>query len=202
MTHRLRALSWLIIVALSFTSLHAQRKNKDPFARSARLPDMSVGLLFNANTQVKYKIPGGSLALNTTFYHYDWRFLVGLEFITNIKQHTPTVLIERDPEVIEDQSNFKRLIYNQMGFGLRGGYIVNENFYFTLGGGVELLEQMREMRAIESSELPETFLQNANKNVALFYLKYGLQYKYRYWIYDLFFSSRGVGVGVNYFFNG
>ena len=202
MTHRLRALSWLIIGALSFTSVHAQRKNKDPFARSARLPDMSVGLLFNANTQVKYKIPGGSLALNTTYYHYDWRFLVGLEFITNIKQHTPTVLSERDPEVIEDQSNFKRLIYNQMGFGLRGGYIVNENFYVTLGGGVELLEQMREMRAIEGSELPETFLQNANKNVALFYLKYGLQYKYRYWIYDLFFSSRGVGVGVNYFFNG
>ena len=118
-------------MALSFTSLHAQRKNKDPFARSARLPDMSVGLLFNANTQVKYKIPGGSLALNTTYYHYDWRFLVGLEFITNIKQHTPTVLSERDPEVIEDQSNFKRLIYNQMGFGLRGGYIVNENFYLT-----------------------------------------------------------------------
>ena len=202
MTHRLRALSWLIIVTLSFTSVHAQRKNKDPFARSARLPDMSVGLLFNANTQVKYKIPGGSLALNTTYYHYDWRFLVGLEFITNIKQHTPTVLSERDPEVIEDQSNFKRLIYNQMGFGLRGGYIVNENFYVTLGGGVELLEQMREMRAKDGSELPETFLRNANKNVALFYLKYGLQYKYRYWIYDLFFSSRGVGVGVNYFFNG
>ena len=177
-------------------------KTRIPLRVQRVYPAFILGLLFNANTQVKYKIPGGSLALNTTYYHYDWRFLVGLEFITNIKQHTPTVLSERDPEVIEDQSNFKRLIYNQMGFGLRGGYIVNENFYVTLGGGVELLEQMREMRAIEGSELPETFLQNANKNVALFYLKYGLQYKYRYWIYDLFFSSRGVGVGVNYFFNG
>ena len=183
-------------------SLCAQRKNKDPFARSARLPDMSVGVLFNINSQVKYKVPGGSISLNTTYYHYDWHFLLGLEFITNIKQHSQTVLNELDPEVIEDQSNFKRLIYNQMGFGLRGGYIVNENFYFTLGGGVELLEQMREMRAIKGSDLPEKFIRNGDKNVLLPYLKYGLQYKHRYWIYDLFFSSRGVGVGVNYFFNG
>ena len=182
--------------------MHAQRKNKDPFARSARLPDMSVGLLFNANTQVKYKVPGGSLALNTTYYHYDLRFLVGLEFIKNIKQHTPTVLRENDPEVVEDQSAFKRLIYNQMGFGLRAGFILNENFYLSLGSGIELLEQMREMRAKEGSNLPITFLRNGNKNVSLFYLKYGLQYKRRYWIYDLFYSSRGVGVGVNYFFNG
>ena len=202
MTHSLRPFSWLIIVVLSFTSIHAQRKNKDPFARSARLPDMSVGLLFNANTQVKYKVPGGSLALNTTYYHYDLRFLVGLEFIKNIKQHTPTVLRENDPEVVEDQSAFKRLIYNQMGFGLRAGFILNENLYLSLGSGIELLEQMREMRAKEESNLPITFLRNGNKNVYLFYLKYGLQYKHRYWIYDLFFSSRGVGVGVNYFFNG
>ena len=202
MTHSLRAFFRLFIVLLCFTKVHAQQKNKDPFARSARFPDISLGVLFNANTKVKYKIPGGSLAFNTTYYHYDWRFLVGLEFITNIKQHTPTVLSERDPEVIDNQSNFKRLIYNQMGFGLRGGYIVNENFYFTLGGGVELLEQIREMRAREGSDLPKTFLRNTNKDVSLFYLKYGLQYKYRYWIYDLFFSSRGVGVGINYFFNG
>ena len=202
MTHSLRALSWLIIVILSFASVQAQRKNKDPFARSARLPDMSVGLLFNANTQVKYKVPGGSLAFNTTYYHYDWHFLVGLEFITNIKQHTPTILSENNPELVEDQSAFKRLIYNQVGFGLRTGFILNENVFLTLGGGVELLEQMREMRALEGSVLPETFLRDANKDVALPYLKYGVQYKYRYWIYDLFFSSRGVGMGVNYFFNG
>ena len=202
MTISHRTIFWLLLMALGVFKAHAQRKNRDPFARSARLPDMSVGLLFNANTPVKYKVPGGSLALNTTYYHYDWRFLVGLEFITNIKQHTPTVLSQRDPEVIKNQSNFKRLIYNQMGFGLRGGFIVNENFYLTVGSGVELLEQMREMRGKEGSELPEIFLRDANKNVILVYFKYGLQYKRRYWIYDLFYSSRGVGVGINFFFNG
>ena len=186
---------------MSFHS-YAQRKNKDPFARSARLPDMSVGVLFNANTKVKYKVPGGSMAFNTTYYHYDRRFLVGLEFIKNIQQHTPTVLNESNPVVIEDQSLFKRLIYNQMGFGLRGGWIVNENIYITIGSGIELLEQIREMRGKEDSDLPETFLLDGNKNVTLFYAKYGLQYKHRYWIYDLFYSSRGIGVGINYFFNG
>lgn len=189
-------------MVLGLFNAHAQRKNKDPFARSARLPDMSIGILFNANTPDKFKVPGGSVAFNTTYYNYNWNFLVGFEFITNMKQHGATDLSEFTSEVIEDQSNFKRLIYNQMGFGLRGGYIVNENIYLTLGGGVEFLEQMRDMRAKDDSELPETFLRDANKNVLLPYLKYGFQYKHRYWIYDLFFSSRGVGVGVNYFFNG
>lgn len=72
----------------------------------------------------------------------------------------------------------------------------------TVGSGVELLEQMREMRGNEGSDLPDVFLRNANKNVTLVYFKYGLQYKRRYWIYDLFYSSRGIGVGINYFFNG
>ena len=201
MLYSYRQLFWVFIALISSHS-HAQRKNKDPFARSARLPDMSVGVLFNANTKVKYKVPGGSMAFNATYYHYDRRFLVGLEFIKNIQQHTPTVLTESNPVVIEDQSLFKRLIYNQMGFGLRGGWIVNENIYITIGSGIELLEQIREMRGKEDSDLPETFLLDGNKNVTLFYTKYGLQYKHRYWIYDLFYSSRGIGVGINYFFNG
>ena len=201
MLYNYRRFFWVFIALMSFHS-YAQRKNKDPFARSARLPDMSIGVLFNANTKVKYKVPGGSMAFNTTYYHYDRRFLVGLEFIKNIQQHTPTVLTESNPAVIEDQSLFKRLIYNQMGFGLRGGWIVNENVYITIGSGIELLEQMREMRGKKDSDLPETFLLDGNKNVTLFYTKYGLQYKHRHWIYDLFYSSRGIGVGINYFFNG
>lgn len=202
MTISHRTIFWFLLMVFGMFTAHAQRKNRDPFARSARLPDMSVGLLFNANTPVKYKVPGGSLAFNTTYYHYDWRFLIGLEFFKNIQQHRATLLTETDPVVIENQSGFSRLIYNQTGFGLRGGVILNQNFYLTVGSGVELLEQMREMRGNEGSDLPDVFLRNANKNVTLVYFKYGLQYKRRYWIYDLFYSSRGIGVGINYFFNG
>ena len=46
-----------------------------------------VGMLFNANTMVKYKVPGGSLAFNSTYYDFDRRFLVGVEVAKNIMQH-------------------------------------------------------------------------------------------------------------------
>lgn len=193
---------WIVFTVFSVQFIHAQRKNDDPFARSARLPDFSLGLLFNFNSMVKYKVPGGSLALNTTYYNFDRRFLVGLEFTKNITQHSPNALVERDPLAIADQSFFRRLIYNQTAFGLRGGWMFNENLFLTVGSGVELLEQLREMRGKAGTNLPDTFLLDANKNNVLFYLKYGLQYKRRYFIYDIFYSKRAIGVGVNYFFNG
>ena len=78
----------------------------------------------------------------------------------------------------------------------------NENLFLTVGSGVELLEQLREMRGKAGTNLPDTFLLDANKNNVLFYLKYGLQYKRSYFIYDILYSKRAIGVGVNYFFNG
>ena len=86
-TNLTKHLSFLFLVLVVVTTPkngYSQKKNDDPFARSGRLPDFSVGLLFNANTMVKYKVPGGSLAFNSTYYDFDRRFLVGVEVAKNI----------------------------------------------------------------------------------------------------------------------
>ena len=77
-------------------------------------------------------------------------------------------MVERDPLAIADQSFFRRLIYNQTAFGLRCGWMFNENLFLTVGSGVELLEQLREMRGKAGTNLPDTFLLDANKNNVLF----------------------------------
>lgn len=202
MTKQLSILFLVLFVVTAPKNLYSQKKNNDPFARSARLPDFSVGMLFNANTMVKYKVPGGSLAFNSTYYDFDRRFLVGVEVAKNIMQHKASVLTENDPIVIADQSLFRRLIYNQTIYGLRGGWMFRNTIFITVGTGVELLDQFRESRGKEGSNLPDIFLQKSNNKITLFYTKYGIQYKHKYWIYDFFYSSRGLGVGINYFFNG
>ena len=83
-----------------------------------------------------------------------------------------------------------------MGFGEDG---CSNTIFITVGTGVELLDQFRESRG-KSSNLPDIFLQKSNNKITLFYTKYGIQYKHKYWIYDFFYSSRGLGVGINYFF--
>ena len=187
---------------LLMTSTVLAQKNRDPFARSARLPDMSIGLGLNVNAQVKFKVPGMSLAGNTTFYNFDRRFLVGLEYTVNLKQNKNTEIQETDPALISAQSIFSRLIYNHAIYSLRAGWMLNEQFFLVTGFGLEQLEQFNELNAGAISTLPDVFYQSTGKKSTLFYLKYGIQFKRRYFLYDLFYSKRGIGVGVNYFFNG
>ena len=178
------------------------QKNKDPFARSARLPDMSVGVGFNNNTQVKFKVPGGSLNGNITYYNFDRRFLVGIEYAFNLKQNKATIIQETDPAIIAAESIFSKIVYNHVIYGLRAGWMLNEQLYLLTGVGLEILEQFNQLKAGERSDLPNVFFQSTGKDSNLFYFKYGVQYKRRYLIYDLFYSKRGIGIGINYFFNG
>ena len=183
------------------SALFAQ-KNRDPFARSARLPDMSFGVGYNHNSQVKYKVPGGSLNANITYYNFDRRFLVGVEYTINAKRNKTTLLEESNPAVIAAESIFSKLVYNHDVYSFRAGWMFNEQLFLVAGAGLEMLEQFNELKAGGRSDLPDVFLQSTGKKLKLFYLKYGIQYKRRYFIYDLFYSKRGIGVGVNYFFNG
>ena len=191
-----------LLLLLFLSSAALAQKNNDPFARSARLPDMSVGVGLNYNSQVKFKVPGGSLNGNITYYNFDRRFLVGIEYTFNLKQNKATLLEENDPTVIAAQSIFSKLLYNHSIYSLRGGWMFNEQLYLVTGIGLEMLEQFSELKAGEISNLPEVFLQSTGKKSNLFYLKYGIQYKRRSFIYDLFYSKRGIGVGINYFLNG
>lgn len=194
-------LKYFSLFLLVSTALLAQ-KNQDPFARSARLPDMSFGMGYNHNSQVKYKVPGGSLNANITYYNFDRRFLIGVEYTMNLKQNKATTLEETDPTVIAAESIFSQLVYNHVVYNLRAGWMLNEQLFLVTGFGVEILDQFSELNAGQTSSFPDTFFQSNNKKSNLFYLKYGIQYKRRYVIYDLFYSKRGIGVGINYFFNG
>ena len=194
-------LKHLILLLLVSNALFSQ-KNRDPFARSARIPDMSFGIGYNFNSQVKYKVLGGSFNANIGYYNFDRRFLVGVEYTTNAMRNETTLLEESDPTVIATQSIFSQLVYNHAIYSLRAGWMVNEQLFLVTGFGLEMLDQFSELKAGLNSDLPDVFLQATGKKTNLFYLKYGIQYKRRYFIYDLFYSKRGVGVGVNYFFNG
>ena len=194
-------MKYLSLFLLVSSAVFAQ-KNRDPFARSARLPDMSFGMGFNYNSQVKFKVPGGSLNANITYYNFNRRFLVGAEYTTNLRQTKVTPIEETNPTVISLESFFSRLVYNHAIYSLRAGWMLNEQLFLVTGFGLEMLEQFSELKAVQISNLPDTFFQSNNKKSNLFYLKYGIQYKRRYFIYDLFYSKRGIGVGINYFFNG
>ena len=84
-------LKHLLLLLLVSNALFAQ-KNRDPFARSTRLPDMSFGIGYNHNSQVKYKVPGGSFNANMSYYNFDRRFLVVVEYTTNAKPNETTLL--------------------------------------------------------------------------------------------------------------
>ena len=194
-------LKYLSLFLLMSGALFAQ-KNRDPFARSVRLPDISFGVGYNHNSQVKFKVPGGSLNANISYYNFDHRFLVGIEYTTNTKRNETTLIEESDPTVIAAESIFSKLIYNHSIYSFRAGWMLNEQLFFVGGVGLEMLDQFNELKAGIRSELPDVFLQSTGKKSKLFYLKYGIQYKHRYLIYDFLYSRRGIGVGINYFFNG
>lgn len=163
---------------------------------------MSIGFNFQTNTKVKFKVPGGSVGVNTTYYNFDRRFLVGLEYTINLQQRETTPLPNFDSAAIDAESSFSQLVYNHSIVGLRAGWLLNEQLFLVTGFGLEMLEQFDELRARNNSQLPEQFYQATGEKKNLFYLKYGLQYKRRYFVYDFFYSKRGIGLGVNYFFNG
>mgnify|MGYP001424911591 CR=1 FL=1 len=188
-----------LFLALFFFSVNAQ-KNKDPFARSARLPDISIGVGFNQNTLEKYRVPGGSLVFNTMYFDFNRRFLVGIDFTQNINNHSSTVFIPTQNQEIRDVGNFKRLIYNSTIFSVRGGFIFNEKLFVVIATGIEKLDEFKEYNASDSVSDLSVFHEETGDRFSLFYSKFGLMYRFDKFISEFFYSKRGLGIGVNYFF--
>ena len=122
--------------------------------------------------------------------------------MTNLKRNKTTILEERNPAILRAESRFAQLVYNHSAIGLTGGWMLTERFYLVGGLNLELLEQFDQLASNSGSDLPAVFYRATGEKPMLFALKYGVQYKYKYFVYDLFYSKRGVSVGVNYFFNG
>ena len=175
------------------------QKHKDPFVRSRRLPDLSVGIGFNHNTTVKFKVPGGSLVTNVMYFDFDRRFLLGIDFTKNIDNRSSKIYIPSVGQQINEIGSFKRHIYNQTIFSLRGGWMLNDKFFFVVGSGLEVLNQFKEYSSRNDQVDFEVFYVATNTKPSLFYAKYGVMYKHNQLIFELFYSRRGIGAGINYF---
>ena len=184
-----------IFLFLFSLSLKAQ-KNKDPFARSARLPDVSIGIGFNQNNLEKYRVTGGSLVFNAMYFDFNRRFMVGLDFTKNINNRSSTIFNPTRNQKIGDVGNFRRLIYNSTIYSVRGGFILNEKLYAVVATGVESLNEFKEYHAQDSNAV---FHEETGETNLLFYTKYGVMYRFDKFISEFFYSKRGIGIGVNYF---
>ena len=190
----------ILLFMFTFSFLVKAQKRQDPFARTARLPDVSIGIGFNQNTLVKYKVPGGSLVFNAMYFDFDRRFLVGLDFTKNINNRSATLFTSTRDQQIEEIGNFRKLIYNSTIFSIRGGWMLNEKLFIVVGTGMENLDQFKEYSARDSESHLPVFHEKTEENSLLFYSKLGMMFRFDKFITECFYSKRGIGVGINYFF--
>lgn len=180
----------LLFLLLLLPLIVYAQKNKDPFARSRRLPDFSLGTGVMYNLEPKFRVRGMSAILQTDFYFFDKRFSIGAEATTNltrIQQSTSAALTNR--------GILNGLVYNHLILGLRGGYIFRDNLIFTIGLGIESLEQFRHYKRNGQTQFDAT-----GKMSRLFYYKTAILYRYKTLVYEAFYSRRGFGLGCSYYF--
>ena len=109
----LTAIIKLVFLGLiCFVNLNGQ-KNHDPFARSARLPDLIFGFGYQYNTLTKNEVKNGSILLSADYLLTDKDLLIGIEYVTNL------------PKLNEKQGT----TINQFGV-LQGYYIQPQHNFF------------------------------------------------------------------------
>lgn len=178
-----------LFILLFFPVLIFAQKNADPFARSRRLPDLSLGAGIMLNMEPKFRVEGLSVLLQTDFYNFDKRFLIGAEAATNL-----TRISQSSSEELSKKSILNGLVYNHLILGLRGGYLLRDNFVFTLVLGIETLEQFRHYKRNDQSYYNAT-----GKTSRLFYYKSSILYRYKAFVYEAFYSRRGIGLAFSYY---
>ena len=73
----------VFLALIYFVNLNGQ-KNHDPFARSARLPDLIFGFGYQYNTLTKNEVKNGSILLSADYLLTDKDLLIGIEYVTNL----------------------------------------------------------------------------------------------------------------------
>ncbi|MDB9989070.1 hypothetical protein OAD88_06910 [Flavobacteriaceae bacterium] len=194
--------SYFLFLTLIFLStMCIAQQNRDPFARSVRPPDIGIGLSYNHNTLVKYKVPGGSISANVTYYNFDKHFIIGLDYTTNINKRNKTIYAPRIGEPNTRRGIFSKIIYNQSIYAFRGGWIFSDNFFLVMGMGLESLKQFHQYRN-RPNQIEESVQHLVTgKVINLFYHKAGVMFKVKKIIFEAFYSQRSLGFGVNYFLN-
>lgn len=180
---------YILFLLLLFPSIVIGQKGHDPFARSRRLPDLSLGAGVMLNTQQTFSVEGLSVQLNTDWLNYDRNYLLGAEASSNIQK-----IQQASSDQLAQRGILQGLVYNQTIFALRGGYISDNNWMLVAGLGVESLKQFRHYKF-----QGESYYNATGTSSNLFYYKLSAMYQHNYLIYEAFYSRRGIGVGVSYF---
>ena len=174
---------------ICFVNLNGQ-KNHDPFARSARLPDLIFGFGYQYNTLTKNEVKNSSILLSADYLLTDKDLLIGIEYIANIPK-----LNEEPTATINQFTVFKGYIYNHNIISLRLGRSFGQKFHLIGSVGVESLSRFASYAG------PVEFFIDRNKKSTLFNYKIASFYRFGRFGYEAGLSRRGIGVKIMWYIN-
>ena len=179
---------------ICMVNLNAQ-KNHDPFARSARLPDLIFGFGYQYNTLTKNEVKNGSIILSADYLLTDKDLLIGLEYITNFPK-----LIDSSNTFDTSISVLQGYVYNHNTISLRLGRSFGQKFYLIGSVGIESLSRFASYNSPILMDPVEFFI-DRNKNSTLFNYKIAGFYRIGRFGYEVGLSRRGIGAKIMWYIN-
>ena len=174
---------------ICFVNLNGQ-KNHDPFARSARLPDLIFGFGYQYNTLTKNEVKNGSILLSADYLLIDKELLIGIEYITNLPS-----LKEEPIAAISQFSVLQGYVYNHNIISLRLGRSFGKKFNLIGSAGIESLSRFASY--LDSVE----FFIDRNKKSTLLNYKIAGFYRFGRLGYEVGLSRRGIGAKIMWYIN-
>ena len=174
---------------ICFVNLNGQ-KNHDPFARSARLPDLIFGFGYQYNTLTKNEVKNRSILLSADYLLIDKELLIGIEYITNLPS-----LKEEPSTTISQFSVLQGYVYNHNIISLRLGRSFGKKFHLIGSAGIESLSRFASY--LDSVE----FFIDRNKKSTLFNYKIAGFYRFGRFGYEVGLSRRGIGAKIMWYIN-
>ena len=179
---------------ICFFNLNGQ-KNHDPFARSARLPDLIFGFGYQYNTLTKNEVKSGSIVLSADYLLTDKDLLIGIEYITNLPK------LREDPSATIDKfSVLQGYMHNHSLISLRLGRAIGQKFYLIGSIGLESLSRFASYTVPILMDPVELYI-DRNKKSSLFNYKIAAFYTFGRLGYEVGLSRRGVGGKIMWYIN-
>tara|TARA_B100001057_G_scaffold27189_1_gene24983 strand:+ start:113 stop:700 length:588 start_codon:yes stop_codon:yes gene_type:complete len=179
---------------ICFFNLNGQ-KNHDPFARSARLPDLIFGFGYQYNTLTKNEVKSGSIVLSADYLLTDKDLLIGIEYITNLPK------LNEEPSATTNQfSILQGYIHNHNIISLRLGRAIGQKFYLIGSVGLESLNRFLSYTVPILLD-PVEFYIDRNKKSSLFNYKIAAFYRIGRFGYEVGLSRRGIGAKIMWYIN-
>ena len=179
---------------ICFFNLNGQ-KNHDPFARSARLPDLVFGFGYQYNTLTKNEVKSSSIVLSADYLLTDKDLLIGIEYISNLPK------LNEEPSATTNQfSVLQGYIHNHNIISLRLGRAIGQKFYLIGSIGLESLSRFASYTFPILNDPVEFFI-DRNKKSTLFNYKIAAFYRFGRLGYELGLSRRGIGGKIMWYIN-